>query len=219
MLSWAGIFQFGTFLGVALSDSGCIFAIGHFSNLSNSFPILLIYSVLSVMFPSFPYFACHPVVSMPSCILHRNFWKNFFSFFWNVLFWLCFILSRYLFSLPFFDSTFWFISSTFIFCLNRCVAFLVSSKPISAFALCLIIFIVVIDFLPLFPVEFPIQVLNFCPCSLREHRIFHRLISLPHCLVNLIPWCCSLRYVLIICLFFQSLLWLFSSLGFLAIVI
>ena len=51
-----------------------------------------------------------------------------------------FILSRYLFSIPSSTSTFWFISSSCIFCFI-CIAFLYLSKPIPAFFLCFIIFV------------------------------------------------------------------------------
>ena len=57
----------------------------------------------------------------------------FFSLFWNVLFCLySFILSRYLFSHPFFASIFWFISSSFIVCFTR-VAFFFFSKHVPSF--------------------------------------------------------------------------------------
>ena len=58
----------------------------------------------------------------------------------NVLFCLeCVILSRYLFSLPYFACTFWLIFSSCNFCFTY-VAFFFSSQHILAFSLCLIIF-------------------------------------------------------------------------------
>ena len=73
--------------------------------------------------------------------------------------------------------------------------------------------LIVADFLSLFPIEFPIQVLSFSSCSLGEHRFYHRLTSLLHRLVHLIPWCCSLRYYCYLthCKFFfyPSFNWLF----------
>ena len=89
---------------------------------------------------------------MSSCILPYLL-VEFFSLFWNIL--LClyrFILYRYLFSFTSFASIFWFISLCCIDCFT-CVASLFSSQNIPAFLL-------VVDFLSLFPVKFPIQALR-----------------------------------------------------------
>ena len=57
-MSWSpDIFNFGTFLSVALSESRFIFILGLSSSPSNSFPMLLSLFGFSVMFSSFPYFA------------------------------------------------------------------------------------------------------------------------------------------------------------------
>ena len=60
---------------------------------------------------------------------------------------------------------------------------------------------VFVDFLPVFPVEFPIQVLVFCLCSLKESRFSHKLISL--LLVHLIQLCFFLVYILVLDLLFR----------------
>ena len=80
---------------------------------------------------------------------------------------------------------------------------LFSFQYVPAFLSVLLFLLVVVDFLSALPVEFPIQVLSFCSCFLREHRFHLRLIWLLHRLVRLIPWCFSLIYVLIIRLFFS----------------
>ena len=77
----------------------------------------------------------------------------------------------------------------------------------------------VIVFFFAFPIEFPVQVLCFCSCYFREYRFYHRQISFFLRLVHLTPWCCSLIFVQIIRLFFPMISWLFSNLGFLAIII
>ena len=87
---------------------------------------------------------------------------------------------RYLFSLYFFFSAFIFL--IFIFRWDF-AALLFLSQHILAFFL------------------FAFPVLNFCPCSLRESWFFRRLFLLLLWWVRLIPWCCLLRYLLIIRLF------------------
>ena len=58
----------------------------------------------------------HPVVGMFAPILSLLSCLNFLTVFWNILFYLyCLVLSRYLFSLPSFASTFWLISLSCIF--------------------------------------------------------------------------------------------------------
>ena len=107
---WPGIFQFGSFLNVALS---CCSSIQLFCSVL-SVPI---FCSKIVLVPS------HPVVGMSSCIL-LLLAGRIFSLFWNVLIGLyCLILSWHLFSLISFASTFWFISLNCIVCFNCCVAF------------------------------------------------------------------------------------------------
>ena len=62
---------------------------------------------------------------------------------------------------------------------------------------CLIIFVLLQWFFSAFPVVFFIQVLGFCSCSLEEHTLSHKLILFLQRLACLIPWCFSLRYVLV----------------------
>ena len=49
------------------------------------------------------------------------------------------------------------------------------------------VLLIAISVLSVFPVKFPIQVLIFCLCSLRESRFSYKLILLLHRLVHLIP--------------------------------
>ena len=74
-------------------------------------------------------------------------------------------------------------------------------------------FVVLIS-LSVFPVQFSIQVLNLCSCSLGAHRFYHRLISPPHRSARLNPWFFPSGYLLVIWVSFQFLPSLFSSLGF-----
>ena len=100
------------------------------------------------------------------------------------------------------------LSLLLVLLLSFCLKMLRRFSFVSSFLL------VVVDFLSAFPVKFPIQVLSFCSCFFGEPRFFHRLISLLHRVIHLIIWCFSLRYVLMIRLFFPFPPWLFSSLCF-----
>ena len=112
-IPWPGVFSLISF-HVVLHKSMCISAFGPSSNPSNSFVILLIHSVFFVMFPWLPYFI-------------------------HILFCLfCFTLYRYLFNLPSFASTFWFISSSCIVIFPY-VAFSFLSRRVPASFLCFII--------------------------------------------------------------------------------
>ena len=105
------------------------------------------------MFASLPYFSaklfsfsctrllvCFRVDS-PNLLVEFPFVFFFFFFFWNVLFCLySFTLYIYLFNLPSFPSTFWFISSSFSF-VFPCVAFYFLSQHVPAFFLCFIILV------------------------------------------------------------------------------
>ena len=88
MPSWSGIFQFGTFLGVALCESSRIFTFGPSSSSSNSFPYVTYPFGFSVMFPTFPYFTqklfCFLVICLLVCL--RPFFPNLLvEFFFVVL--------------------------------------------------------------------------------------------------------------------------------------
>ena len=138
MPSGPGVFQFVSFW-VLLSESRCIFTIG--PPLSpNSFPTLLIHSAFLLC-------SLRSYIFLQNCFvsLSSSWWYAFvqsapyflvelFSLFWNILFYLyCLILSRYLFSLPSFVSTFWFISSSCIVCFTCWIAFFFSSQHVPAF--------------------------------------------------------------------------------------
>ena len=185
MLSWSGVFLFGTFMNIALSESRCIFAFGPSSSLLTLFPCylsirLFYYALFVPIFCSeIVLFLCYPVVGMSSCILPLHA-SRIFSLFWNVLFCLyCFIVSRYFSS---FASTFWFISWS---CIILLVMLLFSFRPnIFQRSLFVLSFSLVVDFLFAFPVEFPIQVLSFCLSFLRELQFYNRLISPLHRLIR-----------------------------------
>ena len=117
-------------------------------------------------------------------------------------------------SISFLFSFFYWYLLIYLFELYRCSNYgtlLLTSRHILDFLL-LLIWRVVEVFLSVFPLCFPIQVLNVCICFLGEPRFFLWVISLLQRLVRLIPWCCSLRCVLMIRLFFPFLPWLFFSL-------
>ena len=87
-----------------------------------------------VMFPLFPYFDpklfCFSIFRLFGCVgaFIPYLLVELLSLFWNVLFFLYYIiLSQYLSSLPSFASTVRFISSSCIFCFNWCITFCFSS--------------------------------------------------------------------------------------------
>ena len=104
-----------------LCESMCIFSFCPSSSPSNSFPMLLIHSAFLLYFIGDYILVQNCFVSLASGCRYVFFTISlylvveFFSFFWNVMFYLdCFTLSRYLFNLPSFTSTFWIISSSYI---------------------------------------------------------------------------------------------------------
>ena len=123
----------------------CISAFGP-SSPSSSLVILFIHSAFSLCL-----FGCHIFVQNHwvsfafgcwyiLCSSPPNYWYNFLSLFWNVLFYLyCFTLCRYLFNLPSFASSFWFIFSSFIVSFS-CVVFSFLFLIIPASFFCFIIF-------------------------------------------------------------------------------
>ena len=157
IIAWC--FPIWYFLSVALSESMCIFAFGPSLSTSNFFPHVAYLFSFSVMFSSLPYFApklfCFFIIRLLVCLraISLCLLVELFSLFWNVLFCLyCFILSQYLFSLPSFASSFWFISSSCFICFT-CVAFFYSCPNIfQCFPLVFSFLLVVIDFLSAFPV-------------------------------------------------------------------
>ena len=112
-----------------------------------------------------------------------------------------------LFSLPPFTRTFWIISLSCINCFTSADSFL-SSKHVPVFFLYLIIFV---RFLFCYSNRISFQDFELGSCSFGLHRFYHGLILLLHRLVRLIPGYFSLRYVLILRLFFQFLPWQFTS--------
>ena len=153
-----------------------------------------------VMFSWLPYFT--PKLFSFSCIqlLLVCFLSShptcFLSLFWNVLFCLyCFTFCLYLFNLPSFLSTFWFISSS-------CIVIFSCPNMFQHF-LCLLFLTVFVVILFTFPVKFPIQSLIFCLCSLRGHQFSHKQILLLHQLLHLIQLCFLLVYMLILVFFFH----------------
>ena len=77
---------------------------------------------------------------------------------------------------------------------------------------------VFVDILSVFPVEFPIMVLILPSCFLRVSQFFHKLISLLHTLLHIIPFYYSLIYMLVLDLFCSFPSYLFSILCFLMMV-
>ena len=145
-------------------------------------------------------------------------WLNFFHCFGNLFCLYFFILSQYLFTLPSFATTFWFLSSIslsvlFIFFLYF-VPTCSSVIPLSHH-FCLLSLISYQPFQSNLPNRFWVSV-NFFR---GVHRFFHGLIFLLRRLVRFILWFCLLRYVLTVRLFFQFLSCLFSSVRFLVMVI
>ena len=96
-----------------------------------------------------------------------------FGMFWSDIFCLCcLIMFPYHFSVTSFANSFRFISSRFIVCFNCCVAFLILPLHVPmCFSSILTFLLVVVDFSSVFPVSFPIQVMNFFSWSLGRHRL------------------------------------------------
>ena len=141
-------------------------------------PCCLLFGV-SIMFSSSLYFTsrlfCSLVIPLLVCVdaFTPYLLVDFFPFIWNVLFNLyCFILSRYLFNIPSLASTFWFISLSCIFCFDYCVAFLFSCQSVKAFFSVLSFLLEVVNFLFVFPVEFPFQILSFRSYFLKNTNFF-----------------------------------------------
>ena len=87
--SWPDIFQFGTFLSIALSQSMCIFTLCPILCTSNSFPMLLIQSAFLLCFlPShiLLWFFIIQFLVCGSCIQPLLAARIFFRCFGNVLF-------------------------------------------------------------------------------------------------------------------------------------
>ena len=171
-----------------------------------------------VMISKFPYFAlklfCFSRIRLRVCL--RNFLQLA-----GIIFFRCFVMSYFAYiawsylgiflvfhlsSVPS-ELSLWVVS--FIL---KLLLFYFRPNIFSRFSSVLACPLVDEAFLFVFPVSFPIQVLNFS--SLGEPQSFHRLISFLHRLFRLIPWCCSLRYVSIIRLLFPFPYWLFSWLDF-----
>ena len=113
----------------------------------------------------------------------------------------CFSLCQYLFNLPSFASTFWFISSSCIVIFSRVVlSFLFLHIP--AFSFILSFSSVFLGFFSGFPVEFHILVLTFFK-SLSGSHFSHKLMLPLRKLVRLTRLYCSL-----VC---EVVLYLFSS--------
>ena len=175
------------------------------------------------MFYSFPYFAPKLFVSLSSgcwCILLLFAGRIFFCCFAMSSF-VCIVLSYLDIFLVFLLSPvpsglFSQVVLGFFICW---VNIFFSSQYIPAFLFCLIIFAYCRRSLIYVSSQISHPGFEFLFMFLGEHRFYHKLISLRKKQVRLIPWCFSLRCGLIIRLFFQFLPWLFSSLGFLAMVI
>ena len=175
----------------------------------NFFPMLLIHSAFFVMSLSSHILLENCFVSLSSgcgcALVHSPLFAGRLIFrCFGISYFICIVLFCLgTFCLPSFACTFWFISSSCMVCFNCCIAFLFSFQPIPASFLCFIIFACCRRFVMcvssrIFHPGFEFLFVFF----LGEHRFFRRLLSLLHRLVCLIPWCCSLRYGLIIRLVF-----------------
>ena len=189
--SWLGVFLFDIFFSVFLRSSMYISALEPSSGPSSSLVISFIHSAFSLCF-----FGCHIFVQNCSVSLASgcwyvfvscppNCWQNFLSLFWNVLFCLyCFTLCRYLFSLPSFARTFWYISSSCTVFFFPVLSFPFSSHIFQDLSV-LPFRPVFVDFLSGFPVELPILVLMVSSCFLGGPQFSHTLISPLHILEHL----------------------------------
>ena len=189
------------FCSVLLSKSMCISALGPSSSPYNSFTYIAYLFGLFVMFSWL-----------------SNFTLKLFSLI-CIRFLVCFyVISPYLLvefpfvvlecpvlSVLFYPFSISFQSSLFrhfflfyflkLYCFFfLCCLFLLSLR-VPAFFLCFLIFACFCRFLSSFPVRFPIKVLIFCLCSLREPQFSHKIFSLLHKLVHLIPLCFLLIYI------------------------
>ena len=144
MPSQPGVFQFGTFLNVALSDLRSILALGTSWNPCNSFSKLFIHQTFLLCSFSFHILLKHSFVYFVSMrwYIFEYFpptsWQNFLSLFQNILFCLYCLyflaLSWFLLSLPFFANKFLFIFSSCIVQFAFCFDFHFSSQPIPMFS-------------------------------------------------------------------------------------
>ena len=201
MPSHLDVFQFGTFLSVALRESRCIFAFVPSSSPSHSFHILLIHSAF-VMFFSFLFVALKlfPFLVLLLFVCVCTFspllaGRIFFGVFGMSCF-VCIALSCLDIFLVFLLSPVpsnLFLRVYCLFYLCYFSSFRLTMFPCSPSVLS---FSLVVDFLSAFPLEFHIHVLSFCSYSLWELWLFSWLVSLPHRLVRLISWCCPLIIII-----------------------
>ena len=144
MPSWPGVFQFYIFLRVVLSSSGRVFTWGPSLSIRNS--VSMFFKLIQRFYYNFsvPIFCSqiilHPVVNIASPILSLIVGRTLFCLVYIV--WSSF-------SLPFFASIFWLISTSFFLVL---VAVLfqfrlnISRCSVSVFLLVAVVFLSVISF-------------------------------------------------------------------------
>ena len=159
MPSRPSVFQFDTSFSVSLSESKYIFTLGLYSSPCNFFSMLFIHSAFLLCFLrshillKIFLFPCHPVAGMSSCILPLLTGRIFFRYFGMSCF-VCIVLSCLdiflVFLLSPVPSDFfpWFVLFALI------VMSLFSFRPniFQRFSSVLSFFIVVVDFLYVFPV-------------------------------------------------------------------
>ena len=212
ILSWPGVFQFDTFLSVVLSKSVCISAFGPCSRCSSSLVVLFIHSAFSLC-----RFGCHILVQNRSVSFAFGCWYVLLIEFSFIIL-ECPILSivlpfcRYLFNLPSFASTFWYISSSCIASFS-CVVF---SFPIPIYFSVFIFFITFSCFRRFFLSEFlvgiPILVLTFLSWFLRGSQFSRKLISIQHKFVHFIRLCYYYYYCCCCCCcYYLITLWVFFT--------
>ena len=207
MLSWPSVFQFRTFLSVALTDSRCIFVSKPSSSHCNFFQCYLSIQpfcfVLSV--PKFlskiSLLPLHKVVCVSSGFFHSLVGRIFFSLFWKVSFRLyCLILSRY--RLYFFSTISFDLSRQLtLSCLPFCFSLLSPTYPFCVFSSITFLLVVVV-YVSVLLAYFPSNLFISVRVPLENIDFYLKLVLLRHKFARLVQWCYPLRYLVIICLSF-----------------
>ena len=175
----------------------------------NSLQILFIHSAFSAFVFSQPYFSPQSFgffciwLLVCFCVISSQLLIKFFFFVVLKYPVLSVTLCWYLFNLPSFANTFWFISLswTVIF---PCVDFSFLFQHIPAFFFCFIILACFRRFFSAFPIEFRTMVFIFSSCFLRS-SFSHKLSSPLHRLVYLIRLYYSLICKVVIDVFYSFL--------------
>ena len=204
ILSWCGVFQVDIFLRIS--------PFGPSSSHSKSLVILFIHSAFSLCF-WLPYFLLLLVVGIFSCHLLSVLGRIFFRYF-GMSYFVCIVLPFIGISLIFLLSPGFsgLVPQVVLLCFFFVLSFSFCLYMFQRFSFVLSFWLVFLDFLLAFLVEFPILVLIFCSCFLKGSQSSHKLISLQHGLIHLIWLYYSLIYKIILDLFYWFPSYLFSIL-------